>query len=219
MHNPSRVVPAILTDDPGALADMLYQAEEFADYLQIDIMDGVFVSSSSISPKQLAKLSIKAAWEVHLMANNPQDYLEDFKNAGAERVIFHLEATKQPFEVFKLADNIGLPVGLAINPNTPISAVLPFSDILDSLLFLSVNPGFYGSMFIPEVLDKIMQFRCVCPYVETGIDGGVKEGNIAMAAQIGVNYICVGSAIFSQIDPAASYSRLSELVAEASASL
>ncbi|MFC1865456.1 ribulose-phosphate 3-epimerase [Chloroflexota bacterium] len=219
MNNPSRVVPAVLTDDAGALANMLHRAEAFADYLQIDIMDGIFVPSSSITAKQLLKLSIKTTWEAHLMVNHPQDYLEDFKSAGVERVIFHLEATKQPLEVFKLAGKLGLPVGLAVNPYTPVSAVLPFSAELCSLLFLSVNPGFYSNPFIPKVLDKIKQFRSLCPDVETGIDGGIKEDNIAMVAQTGVNYICVGSAIFMQADPAASYQRLSQLAVEASSSL
>ena len=219
MNKSGRVVPAVLTDDPNALESMIRQAEAFSDYIQIDIMDDRFVPSTSITVEHLINLSIKARWEAHLMVNNPENYLEDFKKAGAARVIFHYEAAGQPLEVIGLAEKLELPVSLAINPDTPIAAVLPFSDRLDSLLFLSVNPGFYGSPFIPEVLNKIKQFRHACPDVETGIDGGIKEGNICIVAQTGVDYICIGSAIFLQADPAASYRHLSELAAEASALL
>ncbi len=217
MNNPSRVVPAVLTDDPDALESMIRQAEVLSDYIQIDIMDGRFVPSTSITVEHLMKLSIKVGWEAHLMVDDPENFLEGYKKSGAKRVVFHYEATGRPLEVIELAEKLGLSVGLAVNPDTPIATVLPFTDRLDSLLFLSVNPGFYGSPFIPEVLDKIKQFRYVCPDMETGIDGGIKEGNIAMVAQTGVGYICVGSAIFMQADPAASYRHLSELAAEASA--
>ncbi len=217
MRRPVRVVPAILTDNPDRLESMLRQAETFADYLQIDIMDGSFVPSKSIGTKHLTALSIATAWEAHLMVDNPQDYLEDFKKAGARRAIFHFEATKNPVDVFNTARKLGLPIGVAINPDTPIDAVLLFSDKINCLLFLSVNPGFYGSPFIPEVLEKIGRFRSLGLSVETGIDGGIKEENIAEVAKTGVNYICVGSAIFLQPDPAASYRRLCELGSKASA--
>jgi ribulose-phosphate 3-epimerase len=101
--------------------------------------------------------------------------------------------------------------GIAINPETPISAIRPLVNQVDSVLFLSVNPGFYGAKFIPEVLDKIIEFRKIYPKKETGIDGGIKESNIAQAAKSGVDVICVGSAIFIQPDPAASYRHLTEL--------
>jgi len=218
MKSPARVVPAILTDDAKTLSDMIKQAEAFTNYFQIDIMDGAFVPSTSITAKDLSGLTIKTDWEAHIMVNNPQGYLEDFKKTGAKRVIFHFESTKQLPEVFDIAETLKLPMGLAINPDTPVEAVLPFIDKMDCLLFLSVNPGFYGSPFIPEVLSKIRQFRSLHPDMETGIDGGIKEGNIAEVARTGVDYICVGSAVFMQADPAASYRRLSELVAEASAS-
>ncbi len=217
MKNTTRVVPAILTDDAAALSDMAEQAEKFTNYLQIDIMDGAFVPSKSITAKQIAALSLKAAWEAHIMVKNPQDYLEDFKKAGAKRVIFHFEATKQLPEAFDIANTLKLPVGLAINPDTRVESVIPYVDKMDCLLFLSVNPGFYGSPFIPEVLKKIKKFRSLHPDMETGIDGGIKESNIAEVAQTGVDYICVGSAVFMQDDPAASYRRLSELAAKASA--
>ena len=112
---------------------------------------------------------------------------------------------------------MGIQAGIAINPETPVAAIAPLVKSLDSILFLSVNPGFYGAKFIPEVLRKIADFRKAHPVVEVGIDGGIKENNIAEIAATGVNVIYVGSAIYLQPDPAASYHRLTRL-AEAYAS-
>ena len=92
-------------------------------------------------------------------------------------------------------------VGLAVNPETPLTTTLSLADSVDSVLFLTVHPGFYGAKFLPEVLDKVVELRGRKPNLEIGVDGGIKESNIAEVARLGVDYICVGSAIFVQPDP------------------
>ena len=216
MRKISQVVPAILTDDPEALENMVRQAEAFTNYVQFDIMDGQFVPSRSISYEHLASLPMKLSWEAHLMTLHPEDYLEDFQRAGAQKIVFHYEATTSPQEVISQSRKLGLRVGLAVNPETPISAILPMTSGVDSILFLSVNPGFYGSKFIPEVLDKIVEFRSTHPGIEIGIDGGIKESNIAQIAQSGVDVIYVGSAIFLQPQPGESFRYLQTLAQEGS---
>jgi ribulose-phosphate 3-epimerase len=211
-----QTVPAILTDDPKALETMVRQTESFTSYAQFDIMDGQFVPSRSITCEHIARLTMKLNWEAHLMVLRPETYLEDFQRAGAQKIVFHYEATTSPEEVISLVKNYGMKVGLAINPETPLSAFLPLANELDSVLFLSVNPGFYGSKFIPEVLDKIAELRRAQPNLEIGIDGGIKEGNITQIARSGVDVIYVGSAIFLQPKPGESFRRL-QAQAEASA--
>jgi ribulose-phosphate 3-epimerase len=211
MNQPTRIVPAILTDDPKALAKMVSQTEAFTDYAQFDIMDGEFVPSRSVSCAQIAGLKIKIKWEAHLMVLRPEDCLEDFQKAGAQKIVFHYEATTNPEKVIHKIKGLGMKAGLAVNPETPISAIKNLVDKLDSVLFLSVNPGFYGAKFISAVLDKIIAFRRVYPKMEIGIDGGIKESNIAQIARTGIKVIYIGSAIFLQPDPAASYRRLTEL--------
>ena len=211
-----RLVPAILTEDPKALETMVRQAETFTNYVQLDIMDGQFVPSQSISHEHLAGLHMKLNWEAHLMVQHPENYLEGFRQAGAHKVTFHYEATPASQEVISLARNIGLEVGLAINPETPVSAILPLVNEVDSVLFLSVHPGFYGSKFIPEVLDKVAELRNARPDIEIGIDGGIKESNIAQIARSGVNAIYVGSAIFLQPQPKESFNHLLTLAQESS---
>ena len=212
MNRNIRVVPAILTDDPTTLEKMVHQAKNFTDYVQIDIMDGRFVPSRSVTWKQVADLSVKLNWEAHLMVMQPEKCLKGFKQAGASKIIFHHEATTSPHDVISRIKNLGLEVGLAVNPDTPVSAIVPCINEIDSILLLTVTPGFYGSQFIPEVMDKVAELRSIQPEIEIGVDGGVKENNIREIASAGVDYICVGSAVFMQTNPAESYRRLQSLV-------
>jgi len=211
-----RVVPAILTEDPSALETMVRQAGTFTDYVQFDMMDGQFVPSRSITREHLAGLGTKLSWEAHIMVLRPEDYLESLRQAGAEKVVFHYEATSSPRAVISAARKLDLGVGLAVNPETPVSTILPLVSEVDSVLFLSVHPGFYGSQFIPEVLDKIVEFRSAQPGVEIGIDGGIKESNIARIARAGPDVIYVGSAIFLQPQPGESFRHLQSLAHEGS---
>jgi ribulose-phosphate 3-epimerase len=208
-----RIVPAILTDNALILEKLVRQAESFTDYAQVDIMDGKFVPSRSVTCAQVAEAKIKLAWEAHLMVVQPEDCLEDFYRAGAGKIVFHYEATPDPRKIIRQVRKLGTRVGLAVNPETEIAAFSPLVKDVDSVLFLAVHPGFYGAAFIPEVLDKIKEFRKAFPDIEIGIDGGVKEDNIVEIARSGVDDICIGSALFRQPDPAAAYRRLKALVA------
>ena len=206
-----RTVPAILTDNAETLEKLVRQTETFTSYAQFDIMDGQFVPSRSVSCQQIAGLKTKLNWEAHLIVLHPEDCLEEFQQAGAQKIVFHYEATPSPEKIIRLVRNHGMQVGLAINPETPAGAINPLVNRLDSVLFLSVNPGFYGARFIPAVLDKIVAFRKAYPDMEIGIDGGIKENNIAQIARTGVDVIYIGSGIFLQPNPGESYRRLTAL--------
>jgi ribulose-phosphate 3-epimerase len=191
---------------------MLEQSEKFTDYIQLDIMDGKFVPSRSITWDQMAAIKTRLKWEVHLMVEQPEKQLENFGKAGAKKAIFHFEATPAPRTVISAARKLGLQVGLAVNPETPISKIKPLTAEVDSVLFLSVHPGFYGAQFIPETLDKIAALRQARPDLIISIDGGIKEKNITQVSQSGVNEICVGSAIFLQPDLGEAYRTLVDMV-------
>ncbi len=209
----NRIVPAVLTEDPAALVSMLKQAAAFTDWVQIDVMDGVFVPSTSITATDIGTAMVKTEWEAHLMVCNPEMYLDEFHSAGAKRIVVHYEAVKDTAaEVIGNIKSMGMQAGLAVNPETRISELGPnLVKRLDSVLFLSVHPGFYGAKFIPEVLGKIGLFRSSYPEIIIGIDGGIKSSNIIEVSRCGVNEICVGSAVFSQPDPAASFRELTRL--------
>jgi ribulose-phosphate 3-epimerase len=207
-----RIVPAVLTEDPQELTRMLQKAADYTDFVQIDIMDGVFVPSRSITWRDIEKISPRPGWEVHLMVQSPEKEFAHYQKAGAVKTVFHFEATTQPEKVIATARALGLKVGMAINPETAVATVLPLTGKLDSILFLSVNPGFYGAKYIPEVLDKIVELHRLRPDLLLSIDGGINEKNLLEVAATGVSEICVGSGIFRQSDPAAAYRKLTELV-------
>lgn len=212
MAKQKKVVPAILTDDPRVLQNMVDKAETFTDYVQFDFMDGRFVPSRSTTIHDLAKLRTNLHWEAHLMVAQPEDYLTSLNEAGAQKVIFHYEATPVPHSVILRAKEIGLEVGLAINPETGVPTFLQLVDDVDSVLFLTVHPGFYGSKFIPKVLDKAKELGEIRPELEIGADGGIKESNIIRIAEAGVDVCYVGSAIFLQSEPAEKYRKLVSLI-------
>ena len=213
MKSLNRIVPAILTESPAALVSMLKQAATFTDWVQIDVMDGVFVPSVSITARDIGTARVKTQWEAHLMVCNPEKCFEEFRFAGAKRIVVHYEAVKNTAaDVIEDIRSMGMQAGLAVNPETQISDLEPsLIKRLDSALFLSVHPGYYGAKFIPEVLNKIGLFRRLYPEIIIGIDGGIKPSNVTEVSRCGVNEICVGSGVFSQPDPAVSFRELTRL--------
>ncbi len=207
-----QIVPAVLTSEASKLNSMLEQAKLFTDTVQIDLMDGLFVPSVSIASSCLQANPPRCKWEAHIMVSNPEKEIDKLVKAGAHKVIFHYEATGNPRMVISLIRHAGVKAGIALNPETDPSLLAQLLGTLDSVLFMSVNPGYYGAPFIPEVLGKITEFKKQNPGIELGIDGGVKESNISLIARSGVDYICVGSAIFLSSDPAKSYRNMVKLV-------
>ena len=199
------IVPAMLTDKKNELMHMLNVCREFTDFVQIDIMDGKFVPSKSISLQDLKGLKSPLRCEAHIMADDPLDWVIPFKDFGAQRIIFHFEINKDKKEVIKGVKKAGLKAGLAVNPDTSIEEFSYFVNKVDSILFMSVVPGFYGSPFMPDVLGKIKEFKRFYPRKEIGIDGGVKLSNLGDVKEAGLSYVCVGSAILKAPSPLEAY--------------
>ncbi len=209
-----KILPAILTNRRDDLENKIRQSETFTDLVQIDVMDGQFVPSSSITAADLASVKTSVEREVHLMVKHPKNQIESFARAGASRIVFHYEATANPSSVINEIKRMGKKAGLALNPETPIDPLVKLAPSLDFALFLSVNPGFYGSPFVPGVLDKIRAFKALRIPLELGIDGGIKANNIRQVKETGVDYVCVGSAVFNHKDPAQGYHELMRLIGQ-----
>ena len=207
-----KIVPAILTDDPQALAQMISAAETFCDLVQVDIMDGKFVPSKSITYEDLKAITTKLFLEVHLMVEKPEIYFQDFKDAGAKRILFHYEATDKPKELIKQLKDMGISPGIVINPETSVGSIASLLDDLDMVLVMAVVPGYYGSKFIPDVLAKTKELAGMNKNFIISLDGGVKLDNVAKIADAGVEQIDIGSAIFGGEDPAANYREFVELI-------
>jgi len=205
------IIPALLTSKREELIQMVNICAEFTDYVQIDIMDGEFVPSHSVTFQDLAGWKSPVRCEAHLMVFDPYPWLEVFKALGADRVIYHFEIKKDHKKIIAKIREMGMGVGLAVNPSTKINDFRYLVGELDTVLFLSVNPGFYGASFIPGVLEKIRNFKDEYPQKQAGIDGGIKQDNLLQVKETGLDYACVGSAILKSNDPAKSFGEFVKL--------
>jgi len=191
--------PSILAADFGKLAEQIKITEENgAKYLHLDVMDGTFVPSISFGMpviKSLRKYSSQM-FDVHLMIENPERYLEDFKAAGADIITVHVEATKHLHRTVTRIKELGLKAGVSLNPATPLSAIKLVLSEVDMVLIMSVNPGFGGQKFIPFTLDKIRKLREISPDIDIEVDGGVNKDNVAELVKAGANVLVAGTAVF-----------------------
>lgn len=208
------IFPTILTDKLDDLLKMVQQAEGFAKFIQIDVMDGIFVPSKSFSLEELGELHTNLSCELHLMVKEPIDYIDTLNWDCLKRIIFHFEATSEPEKVISEIQDKGIEAGMAVSPGTTFKEFEYLMPKVDSILFLSVDPGHYGSSYRPEVLEKIKEVRKAYPAKTLGIDGGVSLDNLKDIMDSQVNYASVGSRIFLHEDPAESYKTFVRKIAE-----
>jgi ribulose-phosphate 3-epimerase len=214
-----KLSPSILSADFAQLGAEVDRVADAADLLHVDVMDGHFVPNLTIGPPvvQALRKHTELFLDCHLMVDNPQVLLDDFAEAGADRCIVHIELG-DPRTLFRELRDRELGVGLVLNPETPVDAVLPYLADIDLLLVMSVHPGWGGQPFIPDALDKVRMVRKEIDErgldVELEIDGGINVETAPRAAAAGVDILVAGSAIFGAPDPLAA-AREIRAVAEA----
>ena len=198
-HRPV-IAPSMLKCDFGDLRNECGKIDTAKLPLyHLDVMDGHFVPNLSYGPMVIEKLraQTRTPFDAHLMISDPAAYLDDYVRAGCEAITFHLEAVPAPTELLQVIRKADLVAGLAINPGTPFEAAEPFLDECDLLLVMSVNPGFGGQKFMPEVLPKIRRAREVAgDRLLISVDGGVAAGTIGLCAEAGADIFVAGSSIF-----------------------
>src|SRR3989344_9395136 len=193
----TEIVPAILTSDPDEFNEMLRSAEAHFSSVHLDIADGVFVPNTTISGiEELERIHTPLAIIVHLMVANPENILEQWLKTRVEVFIFHIESTAQMDELISRTQAAGKKAGVALNQSTPIQAVVPFVDKADFIQFMTVDPGFHGSEFREEVLDKIRRFREKHNKIEIRVDGGIDPDTARRVAETGADVLVVGSYFF-----------------------
>ncbi|MBQ3256704.1 MAG: ribulose-phosphate 3-epimerase [Oscillospiraceae bacterium] len=206
-----KVSPSILSAD---FANLGHDVEDIkrggADYVHVDVMDGIFVPNISIGipvVKSLRKAT-DMFLDVHLMIDRPHRYVADFCKAGADLVVFHVEAD-QPQDILQaisLVKEQGKKVGLSVKPKTPAAVLLPYIELLDLVLVMTVEPGFGGQSFMHDQLPKITELRHMIdtynPACELEVDGGVDPVTAPLCKQAGANVLVAGSAVFNKPDRA-----------------
>jgi ribulose-phosphate 3-epimerase len=204
----ARIAPSILSADFAALGDAVDQVAAQADLLHVDVMDGHFVPNLTIGPPVVASLRrhTDLYFDCHLMITNPDDYLGAFRKAGADGCSVHVEVGRTQALIDQMRD-LGLDVGLAVNPETPYEAFAAWLDQLDLILLMTVHPGFGGQSFMADVVPKIARTRDEIDRrglpVAIEVDGGIDVNTAPIAAEAGATVFVAGSAVFGSPDPAA----------------
>lgn len=212
------LAPSILSADFNVLGEQIQTvAKAGAQYIHVDVMDGIFVPSISYGMPVIKSVrkSTDAVFDVHLMITEPVRYIRDFVDSGADIITVHVEACKDIDETIRDIKACGVRAAVAINPETPVDKIMPYLDDIDMALVMSVHPGFGGQKFIPDVLDKV---RIIRSYYRDNnmdkdieIDGGINFENLPEVLEAGANVIVAGSSVYRG-DAAANTKKFLELM-------
>jgi ribulose-phosphate 3-epimerase len=203
-----KIAPSLLSADFAAIAAQIAMVEEGgADELHLDSMDGVFVPNLTWGMKIVADLRrlTKLPFDCHLMIVEPERYVDAFRDAGADVITFHYEATPHQHRLLRHLREIGAKAGIAINPGTPAAMLVDLVEEIDRVLVMSVNPGFGGQSFIERALAKVAEVRRLLdernPGCEIEVDGGIGLENLERAVAAGADVLVAGNSVFAADDP------------------
>jgi len=215
-----KIAPSIMVSDLTRLAESVHEVEDGgAAVMHVDVMDGHFVPSMQAGTTMVSavKQCARAPVEAHLMVDNPGEHIDDFAEAGADIILIHTEVVDDPAPLLHRIREHGCWCGVSIKPQTGPDAIEPLADKIDSLLVMTVEPGYSGQSFMESAADKIPALReMLGPDVDIGVDGGIKPETAPAVVRRGANLLVAGSAVFrADVSPAEAVQRLQRVAEEA----
>lgn len=200
---------SILSADFGKINEEIKAVEPYCDMIHVDVMDGHFVPNLTFGAPVIVKFKCSRPMSVHLMIENPQNYLEDFAKAISKahgrksdcHITVHQEACTHLHRVLQQIKDLGCKASVALNPATPLFTIEPVLNDIDMVLLMTVNPGFGGQKFIESVLPKIKELRARAPKLNIAVDGGIDEKTAGLVCEAGANILIAGSYVFGSADP------------------
>ena len=195
------IAPSLLAADFSILKEEIANIENAgAEYLHLDVMDGKFVPNISFGPVVIKSLRAHSnlIFDVHLMIEDPDKYIADFVDAGADILCIHVESTKHLNRTIQLIKSYKKKVGVALNPSTSLDSIKYDLNNIDMVLIMTVNPGFGGQKFIPEMLQKIAELREIAPNIDIQVDGGINDEISKLVIEAGANVLVAGSYVFNE---------------------
>ncbi len=202
------IATSTLGIDYGRLNEHMKELEPVADWFHVDIMDGNFVPNLSIGPMVVERMETEKPLDCHLMALRPHLYLEALAKAGAYSITIHAEASLHLSNDVDKIRALGCRAAVSISPGTPIEKIAKVLPKLDMVLVMSVEPGFGGQKFMPEVLEKVRWLRAHYPNLDIQVDGGINDETAPLAVEAGANVLVVGSYLVKAADPGEALKRL-----------
>ena len=194
------IAPSMLCADFGRMREAAEMVGPHSAYLHMDVMDGHFVPNLTMGPDLVKSLEGIAPLDVHLMVTDPIDFIEDFRDAGAEIISVHVEANN-PLKALESIKKNNMKAGIALNPSTPENSIEPFIDLADLILVMSVEPGYCGQEFHEDAVERVRHYKEAYPNKIIEVDGGVGPSNSERLADAGADILVAGSAIFKADDP------------------
>lgn len=195
-----KIAPSILSADFGKLNEEIAEVEPYVDLIHVDVMDGHFVPNITIGAPVVKNIKSNKPLDVHLMTENPENFVDDFAKAGANIITVHVEACEDPAAVLKQIRDLGVKPSICVKPKTDVADIEPYLDMVDMVLVMTVEPGFGGQSFMEDMMSKVERLRELKSELDIEVDGGIKDHTAKTAIAAGANVLVAGSYIFGAED-------------------
>ncbi len=204
-----KIAPSILSANLLKINDEIKEVEKYANLIHVDVMDGIFVTATTVDSKFVGKIKTKVPLDIHLMVHEPSDsFMEGFIDAGAYSITVHEEACKDPLHQINFIKRNNVRAAISIKPKTPLESIKKYLDVVDMVLIMTVEPGWAGQKFLESTMPKVRELRRLKPNLDIEVDGGINDYTARISFEEGANVFVAGTSIFGKNDRVAAIKKI-----------